>query len=133
LPFNPRKLRAQIVTFGTAKKLIYFWETARRAWSKSSSCKAAGSEEGEAYAAYVEPYEQRERSWRAFSTGPLLDQHGVAVAVEAVSLFDGFMVGSADYFTSGKGGDEHDEGGSGKVEVGEHGIHHFKFITWGDK
>ena len=47
------------------------------------------------------------------------EEHAVAVGEETVSLADGFGVGGLDEFTSGESAHEHQEGGAGKVEIGE--------------
>ena len=56
-------------------------------------------------------------------------QHGVTVAEKAVALADGVGIGSEDELASvrlaggGEGGDKHEEGGLGEVEVGEERVH----------
>lgn len=49
----------------------------------------------------------------------LEDEHAVAVGEEAVFFGDGLLVGFHDEVLAGEGGDEHDEGGFGEVEVGK--------------
>lgn len=52
----------------------------------------------------------------------LEDQHGVAKAVEAVTSGNGLVVSVEDELTVGEGADEHQQGGSGEVEVGDQGV-----------
>jgi hypothetical protein len=51
--------------------------------------------------------------------GSIGDEHAVAVGVEAVAFADGFLVGGEDEFAAGEGADEHEERGTGEVEIGE--------------
>lgn len=43
-------------------------------------------------------------------SGSSQDQHGVAKAVETVSLPDGFLVGTVNQVFAGKGGHQHEQG-----------------------
>lgn len=58
----------------------------------------------------------------------LIDEHGIAVTEEPVTLGDGVVVGledevaSVDFSGGGEGADEHKEGAAGEVEVGEEGV-----------
>jgi hypothetical protein len=48
-----------------------------------------------------------------------IEEHAVAIGVEAVTLGDGVGIGAEDVFASGEGTDEHEQGGLREVEVGE--------------
>lgn len=47
------------------------------------------------------------------STDALHDQHAVAVAIEPVALFDGFLVGLQDQVAAGEGADQDQQGALG--------------------
>src|SRR5690349_16337373 len=50
-------------------------------------------------------------------------QHGIAKAVEAVALADGLVVGPQDEVAAREGGDQHEQGGAGEMEVGYHRVY----------
>ena len=54
-----------------------------------------------------------------WSAGKLFDEHGVAVAEEAILLADRLRVDTALLVQSHHAGDEGDQGALGEVEVGE--------------
>ena len=60
-------------------------------------------------------------------------QHGVAEAVKAVVEFHGLFVGFEDKVFASKGGDEHEQGGFGEVEIGNHNIADAKLIAGKDE
>ena len=60
----------------------------------------------------------------------LEDEHAVAVGEEAVAFGDGLVVGFHDEVAAGHGGNEHHEGGLGKMKVGEEGVDRFE-LAWG--
>ena len=53
-------------------------------------------------------------------------QHGVAVAVEPVFVLYCVAIGLEDEVAAGKCADQHQEGGAGKVEVGDQGAYYPK-------
>lgn len=48
-----------------------------------------------------------------------LQQHGIAIAEEAIALGDGVLVQGHDVFIASKGADQHQQRAFGQVEVGE--------------
>lgn len=58
------------------------------------------------------------------------EEHAIAVAVEAVFLADGLVVGFEDEFAASEGADEHDEGAFGEVEIGEEGADDVEGAGW---
>ena len=60
------------------------------------------------------------------------NEHGVAVAEEAVAVGDCLLISAEDFFSAvffsrgGEGADQHEKSRSGEVEVGEEGVHDFK-------
>ncbi len=42
-------------------------------------------------------------------------------------LLFGNLVSMTDIIPTGKGAHQHDEGGFGQVEIGDHGVHHAKW------
>src|SRR6266571_7262417 len=51
----------------------------------------------------------------------LLNEHAVTIGIETIALGDGVSVGTEDELASGKSGDQHEQGGTGEMEVGEQG------------
>ena len=66
--------------------------------------------------------------WQAFG-----QEHGIAVAVKAVVVGDGVLIGAADVVVAGKGANQHQQGRFGKVKVGEKGIDDAEAVAGGDE
>src|SRR3954454_15006464 len=60
-----------------------------------------------------------------------LSQHGVAIGVEPVLLPDRLRVGGQYALPAGEGGDQHQQSGAGKVEVGEERVDHLEMEAGG--
>src|SRR5882672_1809317 len=57
-------------------------------------------------------------------TGRTINQHRVAVGIEAITLLDGVPIGFAYGLDSGERRDEHEQGRSRQVEVGDQLVDH---------
>ena len=61
------------------------------------------------------------------------NEHAITVGVEAVFLFNRLAIGLQGQFATCEGGNQHDEGGLRKVEIGEQGVDGFEAIGWMDE
>ena len=61
------------------------------------------------------------------------DVHGVAEGEKAVAFLDSLAVGAEGRLPAEEGADQHHQGGTRQVEVGNQGIHHFEGVARGDK
>ena len=62
-----------------------------------------------------------------------LQQHGIAIAEEAVTLGDGVLVQGHDVLVAGKGAYQHQQGAFGQVEIGQQHVHHLELESRGDE
>ena len=63
----------------------------------------------------------------------LQNQHAIPVGKEAVFFFHRPGVGLEDELAAGKGGNEHDQGGLGQVEIGQQAVHQLELEGRGDE
>jgi len=61
------------------------------------------------------------------------NQHAITIGIEAICLFNSLPVCFEDKVLSGKGGNQHDEGGFRKVEVCQEEVHDVKCLGWVNK
>lgn len=62
----------------------------------------------------------------------LKNKHGVAVAIESITLPDGFLISRHDQVPTGKGGNQYQKRRTTQVEIGDHRIGYLKFLTGHD-
>src|SRR5258708_32080995 len=62
-----------------------------------------------------------------------IDQHGIAVTEKAVAFIDRVPISVADMLDSGKGADQHQQGGSRQMKVGQQAINYLETVSGSDE